>query len=148
MDCTEWVYERDTGLLAELRDPVRFAEVRVNPEFGFIEWPNGVDICPDTLYEEAHPMANSSAKSPLRVAGIFTGPALVDPITVLCREILPEYDVINVVDDSLIRDVIAAGHVTPAVARRMVRDRTLRTVGWSARRAGMLSVMLGIVHNT
>jgi hypothetical protein len=34
--------------------PTLFAQVRVNPEFGFIEWPNGVGVCPDTLYEEAH----------------------------------------------------------------------------------------------
>jgi len=54
VDCTPWLYERDTGLFVSLRDPALFAQVRVNPEFGFIEWPNGVDICPDTLYEEAH----------------------------------------------------------------------------------------------
>lgn len=54
VDCTPWLYERDTGLFAALRDPAEFARVRVNAEFGFIEWPNGVDVCPDLLYEEAH----------------------------------------------------------------------------------------------
>jgi len=54
VDCTAWLHERATGVAAELRDPARFAEVRVHPD-GFLEWPNGFDICPDVLYEEAHP---------------------------------------------------------------------------------------------
>jgi hypothetical protein len=33
-----------------LRDRRRFREVRVNEKFGCIEWPNGVDLCPDALY--------------------------------------------------------------------------------------------------
>ena len=31
-------------------DPARFREVRVDPDFGGLEWPNGADICPDLLY--------------------------------------------------------------------------------------------------
>jgi hypothetical protein len=54
VDCAPWLYERDADLLVQLRDPARFAEVRINPELGFIEWPNGMDVCPDLLYEEAH----------------------------------------------------------------------------------------------
>jgi hypothetical protein len=54
VDCTPWVYERDTGLVAALRDPQLFAQVFVNEEFGTIEWPNGVDVAPETLYEKAH----------------------------------------------------------------------------------------------
>jgi hypothetical protein len=64
VDCTGWVHERETGLYAELRDPVRFAEVRVHPD-GFLEWPNGVDICPDVLYEEAHPATGETASRTL-----------------------------------------------------------------------------------
>jgi hypothetical protein len=41
-------------VFAELRDPAAFAKVYVNHEFGGIKWPNGADVCPDTLYEEAH----------------------------------------------------------------------------------------------
>lgn len=29
-DCTAWLRERETGLVAELRDPARFAQVRVH----------------------------------------------------------------------------------------------------------------------
>lgn len=31
-------------------DPAKFREVRVEPDFGGLEWPNGADICPDLLY--------------------------------------------------------------------------------------------------
>lgn len=33
-----------------VRDPKKYAQVRVNSEFGCIEWPNGADLCPDVLY--------------------------------------------------------------------------------------------------
>ena len=33
-----------------LKDPKNFAKVRVNKEFGCLEWPNGADLCPDVLY--------------------------------------------------------------------------------------------------
>ena len=54
MDCRPWLYERDDGVFAPLRDPALFAQVTVDHEFGVIEWPNGADVDPDTLYEEAH----------------------------------------------------------------------------------------------
>lgn len=31
------------------RDPVLFAKVEVDPEFGSVFWPNGADIAPETL---------------------------------------------------------------------------------------------------
>jgi hypothetical protein len=34
-----------------LRDPARFAEVRVDPELATITWPNGADFAPEFLYE-------------------------------------------------------------------------------------------------
>jgi hypothetical protein len=55
VDCTPWLYERDTGLYAPLRDPALFGQVYVNQEFGIIEWPNGADVDPYVLYEMAHP---------------------------------------------------------------------------------------------
>jgi hypothetical protein len=38
------------GVFEPLRDPQRFAEVRVDPDLGTIVWPNGADIDPDVLY--------------------------------------------------------------------------------------------------
>ena len=38
------------GVFAPLRDPARFAEVRVDPELGTVVWPNGADLDPDVLY--------------------------------------------------------------------------------------------------
>lgn len=38
------------GVFAPLRDPVRFAEVRVHPELRTLCWPNGADLDPDVLY--------------------------------------------------------------------------------------------------
>jgi hypothetical protein len=38
------------GVFAPLRDPARFAEVRVNADVGTVCWPNGADIDPDVLY--------------------------------------------------------------------------------------------------
>jgi len=37
-----------------LRDPAYFARVRVNPDTGTIEWPNGADFAPEFLYEMVH----------------------------------------------------------------------------------------------
>ncbi len=38
------------GIFAPMEDVSYFARVEVNPEFGTIQWPNGVDFCPDVLY--------------------------------------------------------------------------------------------------
>jgi len=47
------------GVFEPLRDPIYFAQVRVDPEAGTIVWPNGLDMAPEPLYEEArrHPLA-------------------------------------------------------------------------------------------
>ncbi len=37
-----------------LHDPNYFARVRVNPDTGTIEWPNGADFAPEFLYEMVH----------------------------------------------------------------------------------------------
>ncbi len=42
------------GVFKALNDPKVFAQVRVDPESGTIVFPNGVDLDPDVLYEEAH----------------------------------------------------------------------------------------------
>jgi hypothetical protein len=38
-------------MFAPMRNPVEFRKVRVNQQFGCIEWPNGADLCPDALRE-------------------------------------------------------------------------------------------------
>jgi hypothetical protein len=38
------------GVFAPLRDEKEFARVRVNPDSGTIDWPNGADLDPDVLY--------------------------------------------------------------------------------------------------
>ncbi|MFM1841898.1 MAG: hypothetical protein RLZZ490_634 [Cyanobacteriota bacterium] len=40
-----------TGIFEPLKDPEYFAKVKVNPELGTIQWPNGADLDPDVLYE-------------------------------------------------------------------------------------------------
>jgi len=41
------------GVFEPLTDPSYFAQVRVDPEGGTIAWPNGVDMAPEPLYEQA-----------------------------------------------------------------------------------------------
>lgn len=40
-------------LFGELRDPARFKEVQLDPDFGALVWPNGADIEPMVLYDWA-----------------------------------------------------------------------------------------------
>ncbi|MFM7440415.1 MAG: DUF2442 domain-containing protein [Snowella sp.] len=39
-----------TGVFESLKNPDYFAQVKVNPELGTIQWPNGADLDPDVLY--------------------------------------------------------------------------------------------------
>jgi hypothetical protein len=41
------------GVFQPLADKAFFRQVRLSPEGGTIEWPNGVDLCPDVLYSRA-----------------------------------------------------------------------------------------------
>ena len=43
-------FVRFDGVFEPLRDPARFAEVRVDRGLGTICWPNGADLAPDVLY--------------------------------------------------------------------------------------------------
>lgn len=57
--------DKDTwdGVLEPLKDPVFFAQVRVDPECGTIAWPNGVDFAPEPLYAaaKANPVTPAAA---------------------------------------------------------------------------------------
>jgi hypothetical protein len=44
--------ERRGGVFLKLLDPSVFNAVRVNPDFGCVEWPGGVDLCPTSMHEE------------------------------------------------------------------------------------------------
>lgn len=54
------------------------------------------------------------------VAVVHTGPATVQPIKQQFQELLPDVRVVNIVDDSLLVDVMAAGHLTQAVSDRIL----------------------------
>jgi len=51
------------GVLEPLGDPAYFSHVHVEPEVGTIAWPNGVDLAPESLYEEARRNLVESATS-------------------------------------------------------------------------------------
>ena len=41
------------GVFEPLRDPTYFATVKIDPGAATVVWPNGADIAPETLYQEA-----------------------------------------------------------------------------------------------
>src|SRR5664280_2046328 len=43
--------ERRGGLFLKLLDARVFNAVTVNPDFGCVEWPGGVDLCADTMHQ-------------------------------------------------------------------------------------------------
>jgi hypothetical protein len=45
----------DFGVFQDLRDQRYFRRARA--ELGTVVWPNGQDICPDTLYEDSNKIA-------------------------------------------------------------------------------------------
>jgi Asp/Glu/hydantoin racemase len=53
---------------------------------------------------------------------IHTSATLVPVFQTLCQEMLPNINVFNMVDDSLIKDVITKGELTPATAKRVVNQ--------------------------
>jgi len=46
--------ERWTGVLEPLSDPSFFNQVAVDTESGTVTWPDGIDLAPEPLYEQAH----------------------------------------------------------------------------------------------
>lgn len=56
-----------------------------------------------------------------RLGLVHTSATLVPAFEQLCRERLPNVAVFSIVDDSLIKDVIAHGRLRPATARRVVQ---------------------------
>lgn len=60
----------------------------------------------------------------IRIVAVHTAMALVEPLTRLFREYLPEVKLNHIADDSLIQEVIANNAVTPAVRRRLLNYYT------------------------
>jgi hypothetical protein len=43
--------EQRGGVFLKLLDPNIFNAVTVNPDFGCVEWPGGIDLAPDALHQ-------------------------------------------------------------------------------------------------
>jgi hypothetical protein len=42
---------RRGGVFLELLDMKIFNAVTINPDFGCVEWPGGIDLCPDAMHQ-------------------------------------------------------------------------------------------------
>jgi hypothetical protein len=55
-DGVEGVYavepRRRGGVFLKLLEPETFNAVTINADFGCVEWPGGIDLCPDTMHQE------------------------------------------------------------------------------------------------
>ena len=55
-DGVEGVYavepERRGGVFTRLCDPAVFNAVAIDEDFGCVQWPGGVDLCPSAMHEE------------------------------------------------------------------------------------------------
>ena len=47
-------------VLEPLRAPAFFAQVRVDEEIGTIVWPNGADLAPEVLHDQAVPVPHAA----------------------------------------------------------------------------------------
>jgi Asp/Glu/hydantoin racemase len=54
-----------------------------------------------------------------KIAVVHTGPVTVDPIKNTFAALAPELEIVNIVDDSLLKDAMAVGHVTSRIVQRM-----------------------------
>ena len=54
--------ERRGGVFLKLLDARVFNAVTVNPDFGCVEWPGGIDLCPDTMHQS---MSGSESEAEL-----------------------------------------------------------------------------------
>ncbi|OZB98242.1 aspartate/glutamate racemase family protein [Paenibacillus sp. XY044] len=55
------------------------------------------------------------------VVAVYTGQGLAEPLKAVFQELLPDCRLVNIIDDSLIGDVVKAGQVPPGVAKRLVQ---------------------------
>ena len=43
--------EQRGGVFLKLLEANTFNAVTINPDFGCVEWPGGIDLCPDTMHQ-------------------------------------------------------------------------------------------------
>ena len=43
--------QRRGGVFLKLLETKAFNAVTINPDFGCVEWPGGIDLCPDTMHQ-------------------------------------------------------------------------------------------------
>ncbi len=53
VDLTEKLSGQLGPVFEPLRDQLFFAQVSVDPDIGTVVWPNGADLAPDALHEQA-----------------------------------------------------------------------------------------------
>lgn len=58
--------ERRGGVFLKLLEAGVFDAVTINPDSGSVEWPGGVDLCPDTMHQA---MVGSEADTTFHSAG-------------------------------------------------------------------------------
>ena len=69
-DGLEGVYpvepERRGGVFLKLLEAKTFNAVTINPDFGCVEWPGGIDLCPDTMHQAmSGAVAEATLHSPM-----------------------------------------------------------------------------------
>ncbi|MGG4145323.1 aspartate/glutamate racemase family protein [Paenibacillus algorifonticola] len=55
------------------------------------------------------------------VVAVYTGQGLADPLKAVFQEVLPGVRLVNIIDDSLIGDVVMAGHIPAGVSKRLTQ---------------------------
>lgn len=50
------------GVFLRLLDPTVFNAVKINSDFGCVEWPCGVDLCPTAMHDEMLAPAGNAAE--------------------------------------------------------------------------------------
>ena len=56
-----------------------------------------------------------------KIVMIHNGLTIVEPVNEACRREMPDVELINIIDESLVKDIIKYGKVIPEMARRITR---------------------------
>jgi hypothetical protein len=52
VEMRELIFCDHAGVFESLRDPAVFAQVSIDPNFGSVQWANGIDIAPDASHDD------------------------------------------------------------------------------------------------